>query len=175
MRLLGAEHPRALSCAAEIASCLSGQGNLKYAKAEQIHREVPMLARAVDKRVLGPEQPETLMSAANLAASSWSKGSMLRRSRSTGARGVRPGSSESPCVQRRALRSARSPGEHHGRRRRTKFPRLSSRKGPYCPNWKRRLLDEPRDMCRALSLTLPGPGPWAPATPSAPIIPNSPS
>jgi hypothetical protein len=40
-------------------------GQRKYAKAEQINREV----LAVEKRVLGPEHPSTLTSAANLAAS----------------------------------------------------------------------------------------------------------
>ena len=45
MRVKGAEHPRTLKCAAEIALCLVGQG--KYAKAEKINREV----LAVHKRL----------------------------------------------------------------------------------------------------------------------------
>ena len=61
MRLLGAEHTRTLSCAGEIALCLTCQG--KHAKAEQIHREV----LAVQKRVLGAEHPGTLNTASNLA------------------------------------------------------------------------------------------------------------
>ncbi len=63
MRVKGAEHPKTLNCASEIALCLVGQG--KYAKAEQIYREV----LAVEKRVLGPEHEDTLTSAANVAGS----------------------------------------------------------------------------------------------------------
>jgi hypothetical protein len=58
---LGDSHPFALSCAVNLASCLSDSGDLE--RAEALERE--MIPRLRQK--LGPQHPDTLACEANLA------------------------------------------------------------------------------------------------------------
>jgi eukaryotic-like serine/threonine-protein kinase len=67
-RVLGPEHPDALSSMNSLAEALREEGH--YAEAEKLQRET----LAIQRRVLGPEHQDTLMSMNHLANTLWAEG-----------------------------------------------------------------------------------------------------